>query len=161
MSISELSKQVDASRPTVIKTLKAMTDEGLILLSAGINAHINDYKIATLGIYVATPEERANVIEILKQCPKVLNIFRMNDQANLLLELCGPDEQSLISTVNCIGDLEQIEIKYSRSLGVPLKNMSIPIEVGDNTNTPCGKNCTECVNNHNSWCNGCYTFSKN
>ena len=157
MSISELSQRVDVSRPTVIKTFKELIEQDLILISAGLNAQTNNYLMANLGLRVNTPNRRAQIVDILKKCPKVMNIYRINDQANLLVEICGPDETSITSTINCIGDLDQVEIKYTQHLGAPLTNLNIPIGIGDNTNTPCGKNCFECVNNENEWCNGCFT----
>jgi DNA-binding Lrp family transcriptional regulator len=160
MSITGISKQVEASRPTVMKILKSMIKDEVLLISSGINANSHNYQISKLGIYVSSPEKRAQIIDILINCPKVLNIYRISDQANLLLELYGPDKKSLTSIINCIGDLEHVEIKYHHYLGEPLKNVSIPIIIGDNSNTPCGKNCNICFNNHNTWCNGCYTFQK-
>ncbi|MCJ7731356.1 winged helix-turn-helix transcriptional regulator [Candidatus Bathyarchaeota archaeon] len=160
ISISELSTKVKASRPTIIKTLTAMMEENKLLISSGVNARTNDCRLANVGINVSTPAARSRIIDVLQKCPKVLNIYRTTDQANLLITLCGVDEKSITSTINCIGDLENVEVKYSQSLGVPLKDLIIPISVGDNSRTACGRNCDECMSRQNSWCSGCYTFTE-
>ncbi|MBE0634141.1 winged helix-turn-helix transcriptional regulator, partial [Candidatus Bathyarchaeota archaeon] len=103
ISISELSTKVKASRPTIIKTLTAMMEENKLLISSGVNARTNDCRLANVGINVSTPAARSRIIDVLQKCPKVLNISRTTDQANLLITLCGVDEKSITSTINCIG----------------------------------------------------------
>ena len=160
MSVSEISRKVTASRPTVIKILTTMMTDEKLIISAGINARTQNYRLANVGINVLTPEARTNFINILDNCPKVLNIYRTTDQANMLITIFGIDEQSITSTINCIGDLEHVEVKYSYSLGSPLKDLDIPIAIGDNSHTPCNRNCYKCMSFQNSWCSGCYTFTK-
>ena len=107
VSVSELSTIAGVSRPTVNKILSSLTEDEKILLSSGINARTQKCTIANVGINVTTPEARSEVVEILSKCPKVLNIYRTTAQANLLVTLCGVDDQSITSTVNCIGDNAQ------------------------------------------------------
>jgi DNA-binding Lrp family transcriptional regulator len=113
MSISELSTKVDASRPKIIKTFTNMMEKEKLIISSGINARTQRYRLVNVGINVLTPEARTSFITNLKNCPKVLNIYRTTDQANLVVTICGVDEQSITSTINCIGDLDHVEIKYS------------------------------------------------
>ena len=157
MSISGLSTLLGVSRPTINKTLDEMFKQEKMLITAGINAKYQKCKLANIGISVLTPDNRSRVVDILSKCPKILNIYRTPNTANLIVTLYGLDEQSITSTMNCIGDLDQVEIKFSNYLGTPLKNMAIPIVKGDNSDTPCGKNCFECMNHKNEWCTGCYT----
>jgi DNA-binding Lrp family transcriptional regulator len=157
ITVAGLSTLLGVSRPTINKTLDEMLGQEKILLSAGVNAKHQNCKLANVGISVSTPEQRSKVVDILGKCPKILNIYRTTDAANLLVTLYGFDEQSITSTINCIGDLDQVEIKYSNYLGTPLKKLSIPIVTGDNSHTPCGKNCSKCMNHKNDWCSGCYT----
>ena len=156
MSVAGLSTIQGVSRPTINKALDAMFGQEKILLSAGVNAKYHNIKLVNIGISVSTPEQRSKVVALLGNCPKILNIYRTTDAANLLVTLYGFDEQSITSTINCIGDLDQVEIKFSTYLGAPLKKLSIPIVTGDNSHTPCGKNCSECMNHKNDWCSGCY-----
>lgn len=158
ISISGLSTSLGVSRPTINKALDELLKQEKILIIAGVNAKYQKCKIANVGISVLTPDNRSKVVDILSKCPKILNIFRTPNTANMVVTLYGLDEQSITSTMNCIGDLDQVEIKFSNYLGTPLKNMAIPIVVGNNTNTPCGKNCLECMNYKNEWCSGCYTY---
>lgn len=160
ISVSELSTIVKVSRPTINKILASLIKNEKILLTSGLNAKVHNCKLANVGISVPSSEARSEIIKILNQCPKVLNIYRTTDQANLLVTLCGADEQSITSHVNCLGDLEHVEVKYSHSLGTPLKNLAIPIRIGDNSNTPCGRNCYECLSYQNEWCGGCFTYSE-
>ena len=160
ISVSELSTLVKVSRPTINKILVSMIENEKILLISGLNAKVHQCKLANVGINVPTPKSRLEVIELLSKCPKVLNIYRTTDQANLLITLCGGDEQSITSTVNCIGDIDQVEVKYSQYLGTPLINMALPVHIGDNSNTPCARNCYECESYKKEWCAGCFTFNE-
>jgi DNA-binding Lrp family transcriptional regulator len=160
ITISALSTLLGVSRPTINKTLDELKDSEKILITAGINAKYQKCKLSNIGINVVTPENRSKVVEILRKCPKILNIYRTPNAANLVVTLYGLDEQSITSTMNCIGDLDQVEIKFSNYLGTPLKNVAIPIVKGDNSQTPCGKNCLECMNHKNEWCSGCFTYTE-
>jgi DNA-binding Lrp family transcriptional regulator len=160
VSVSELSTIVKVSRPTINKILASLIENEKILLSSGLNAKVHHCKLANVGINVPSSDSRSEIIKILNQCPKVLNIYRTTDQANLLVTLCGEDDQSITSHVNCLGDLAHVEVKYSHSLGTPLKNMAIPVRIGDNSDTPCGRNCYECLSYQNEWCGGCFTYSE-
>lgn len=160
VSVSELSIIVKVSRPTINKILASLIETEKILLTSGLNAKVHHCILANVGINVSSSESRSQVIEILNRCPKVLNIYRTSDQANLLVTICGADEQSITSHANCLGDLDHVEVKYSHSLGTPLKNLAIPIHIGDNSNTPCKRNCYECLSYQNEWCTGCFTYSE-
>ena len=160
MSVSELATMSNVSRPTVNKILASLFGDNKMLFSSGINAKTYKCKVANVGVNVTTPESRSKVIEILGKCPKVLNIYRTAAQANLLVTLFGENEESITSTVNCINDIEEVEVKYSHHLGTPLKNMAIPIRTGDNSQTPCGRSCFECASHKNEWCSGCFSFNK-
>lgn len=160
ISISELIGIAGVSRPTVTKILNSLIENEKILLTSGLNAKTHKCKLAQVGINVSTPEARAQIIDILSQCPKVLNLYRTNASANILVTLCSDDEQSITSTVNCFGDIDRVEIKFSQSLGTPLKDIGIPVHTGDNENTPCGRNCYTCSSYKNDWCAGCYTYSE-
>jgi len=158
VSVSELSNIVKVSRPTINKILVSLVESEKILLASGLNAKVHQCKLANVGINVPSSDARSEILDILNQCPKVLNMYRTTDQANLLITLCGEDEQSITSHINCLGDLEHVEVKYSHSLGTPLKNLAIPVRIGDNSNTPCGRSCYECMSYQNEWCGGCFTF---
>lgn len=160
VSVSELANKVKVSRPTINKILASLIENEKIMLTSGLNAKVHHCKVANVGINVASGDSRSKIINILDVCPNVINIYRTTDQANLLVTICGADEQSITSHVNCLGDLEEVEVKYSHSLGTPLKNLAIPISIGDNSNTPCGRNCFECLSYQNEWCGGCFTFSE-
>lgn len=158
ISISELSERVGVSKSVVSKALKTMIEDKGVTFSAGLDSQSYDFKMANLGINILDREKRDQVIDILKKCPKVLNIFKVSHRANLLLELIGFNEQSITSTVNCIGELDKVQIEYTDYLGAPLKKTNIPIVQGDNSKTPCGKSCIQCIHYKKSWCAGCYAF---
>jgi len=158
MTVTELSRKVGASRPTILKSIRKLVSSGEMLLCCGVNAKEMDIKMAQVGIQVRSPSARAGIVEALSKCPHVVNIFRVTDGVNLLVQVWGREEAFITSLANCIGDLEDVEVKYCRQLGTPLVDTLIPMIPGDNSSTPCGKNCRQCQNLANNWCDGCYPF---
>jgi DNA-binding Lrp family transcriptional regulator len=130
ISITELSR-VGSSRPTVTSRLRRLRDEGIVLINGGLNINKFGFKIVCVGLEVRNDESRSKVEGYLKGCPRVLNIFRTPEKANIHVSAWGEDDQTLNSTIESL----------------------ITINLEDET--PCGKDCEKCYRYTNDRCLGC------
>lgn len=156
ISTTELAKKVGLSRPTVTNRLKRLINERQVLIVGGLNLEKFGIKIANVGLEVKTDETRKAVEEFLKSCPRVLDIFRTPEKANLQLRVWGEDDQTINSTIESIRDLPNVEIVYTRYLGTPIHgNIIINLGIAGKGETPCGRVCKNCHRFINKWCMGC------
>ena len=155
-SITDISKKVGSSRPTVTNRLKRLIDEDLVVIRGGLNLRKFGFKMANVGMEVKSEEARKEVEQYLTNCPRVLNIFRTPGKANIHLVMWGEDDQTINSTVESFRDLQNVDIVYTRYLGTPIHGrVIINIEQMKNDETPCGKVCSNCHRYNNAWCLGC------
>lgn len=158
ISISELAEKAKSSRLTVTKRLRRLIDEGLIGVVGGLNLNKLRFKVASVGLEVKNEQTRREVEIHLKMCPRVLNIFRSPEKANIHLTMWGEDEQTINSTIESFRDLQNVDIIYSHYLGTPIHGeLRVKVPQGQHAETPCGMRCTECYRYENSWCLGCPT----
>ena len=155
-SMTELSEKVASSRQTVTNRLKKLIDEGLVLVRGGLDIMKLDYKIADVGLEVRGEDTRRRVEKLLKECPRVLDIFKTPEKANFHLRVWGEDDKTINSTIESFGDISNVDIIYTHYLGTPIHgNITINIDPNRQDTAPCGKICTECYRYHNAWCFGC------
>jgi DNA-binding Lrp family transcriptional regulator len=155
-SVTELSERVESTRQTVTNRLKRLIEEELILIQGGLDITKFDFKIADVGLEVRGEDTRKDIEKFLKECPRVLDIFRTPDRANYRLRVWGENDQTLNSTIESFGDVENVSIVYTHYLGTPIHgNITINIESSKKDETPCGKMCAECNSYSNVWCLGC------
>ncbi len=156
ISITELAKNVKASRPTVTSRLKRLTDDGLVVIAGGINLQRLGFKIACVGLEVKSEGARRRLEEVLKDCPRVLNIFRTPEKANIHLSVWGEDDSTINSTIESFRDIENVDVIYTHYLGTPIHGkitVNVPSEKRDR-NT-CKKDCSSCESYKKGWCFGC------
>jgi len=96
-TITELAEKVGSSRPTVTNRLKRLIDEGLVIVTGGLNMSKFGYKMACIGLEVKSSETRVELEECLTHCPRVINMFRTTGKANLHIALWGEDDRALNS----------------------------------------------------------------
>jgi len=156
ISITELSQRVGSSRPTVTGRLRRLRDEEIVLINGGLNVNKFGFKIVCVGLEVKSDESRSKVEGYLKACPRVLNIFRTPEKANLHVSAWGENDQTLNSTIESFRDFPDVEVIYTHYLGAPIHgNVAVPITINLEDETPCAKNCEECYRYVNDRCLGC------
>lgn len=156
VSITDLAKKIESSRPTVTNRLKRLIDKEIVLIQGGLNLKKIGFKIANVGIEVKSDESRKEIEQYLTNCPRVLNIFRTPGKANFHLVVWGEDDHTINSTVESFRDLQHVDIVYTQFLGTPIHgNVIIKVEPSQNGVTPCGKICSTCYRYDNEWCLGC------
>jgi len=155
-TITELAEKVGSSRPTVTNRLKRLIDEGLVIVTGGVNMAKFGYKMACIGLEVKSSETREELEKCLTHCPRVINMFRTTGKANLHMALWGEDDKALNSTVEGMRDAPNVDVVYAYYLGTPIHG-DVPVKVysNDGGTPPCEKKCTDCQRYENVWCPGC------
>ena len=155
-SITEIAEKVGSSRPTVTSRVKQLLESRSIIIEAGLNLTEAGYKMACVGLEVRNEDTRRKVEQVLKSCPRVLNIFRTPEKANIHIAVWGEEDQTINSTIESFRDLHDVEIVYTHYLGTPIHgDIGIKVTPANSEETPCGKICSECHRYENKWCLGC------
>ncbi len=156
ISLTDLAEKIKSTRPTVTKRLKQLTDQKLIIIVGGINPRKFNFKMASVGLEVKKESARKEVETYLKNCPRVLSIFRTPEKANIRLSVWGEDHQTVNSTVESFRDLQNVEIIDAQYLGTPIHgDIIINIGLSNSDENPCGTKCLDCHRYKNALCSGC------
>lgn len=155
-SVTELAKEAGSSRPTVTSRLNRLLQSKAVVIKGGLNLQRFGYKIAYVGLEVRTDKTRKEMETFLRNCPRVLNVFRTFERANVLLSVWGEDDQTINSTIESFGDQRNVSIIFTHYLGTPIHgDVVINVEAGKSGETPCGAKCAECHRFQKAWCRGC------
>ncbi|UCH38091.1 MAG: AsnC family transcriptional regulator [Candidatus Bathyarchaeota archaeon] len=156
MPITRLAEKIGISRQTIANRLKRLTHDGRVIIKGGLDLMKLGFKMASVGLEVKNEATRRDVEKYLKNCPRVLTIFRTPEKANIHIDVWGEDDQTINSTVESFRDLENVEVVYNHYLGHLIHG---DIIIGVNSNqqdvSPCGRSCNDCYRYNNSWCVGC------
>ena len=159
-SVTELTEKAESSRPTVTTRLKRLLDEKLVVIKGGLNLRQFGFKIAHVGLEIRTEKARKEIETSLRNCPRVINIFRTPEKANIHLSVWGEDDQTINSTIESFRDQQNVSIVYTHYLGTPIHgDITVSVETRRKDETPCGRKCGECHSYQNSWCRGCPSSS--
>jgi Lrp/AsnC family leucine-responsive transcriptional regulator len=155
-SITDLANTVGSSRPTVTSRLRRLMEDKLVLVNGGLNLKKFGFKVACVGLEVKNDDSRRDVEVYLKGCPRVLNIFRTPEKANIHLAVWGEDDQTINSTIESFRDIMDVDIVYTHYLGTPIHgDLAIHVHTSGSAETPCGRVCHSCYRYDNEWCTGC------
>ncbi len=156
ISKSKLARSVGASRPTVRNRLKRMTNENLIIIKGGLNLRELGFKMAWVGLEVKNDDTRKEVEQMLKGCPRVMNIFRTPEKANIQLTVWGEEERTVESTIESFRDIPNVDIVHTHYLGTPIHgDITVCICPSEGKETPCGMTCSKCHMYVSGYCIGC------
>lgn len=156
MTITDLAEKVGSSRPTITNRLKRLMDEDTIKVKSGLNLSKFGFKMACVGIEVKSDDTRRNLEQSLKKCPRVLNIFRTPEKANIHIGVWGENDHTINSTIESFRDLADVEIVYTHYLGTPIHgDLLVNIHSNEGIEAPCGKVCKNCHRYEMGWCIGC------
>ncbi len=160
-SVTELARALGSSRPTITNRLHRLLDSKVVIIKGGLDLRKFGYKVAHVGLEVRTDETRKEVENFLRSCPRVLNMFRTSEKANLLLRVWGEDDQTINSTIESFGDHQNVSVVYAHYLGTPIHgDVIVSVEARESDETPCGAKCGECRRYQKAWCRGCPASSE-
>ena len=94
---TEIATHVNRSQPTVGMRIKKLEKLGILKYQAGVNIKVADLCFARVEIQTKNPKE---VIDIVKQCPFMLNAFRLSGNSNMSILLVGLNFKDIDQIVN-------------------------------------------------------------
>ena len=95
---TQIAEQVNRSQPTVGMRIKKLEKMGVLKFQAGINIKIADLCFARVEIQTKKPHV---TFELVKNCPSMLNAFRLSGDTNISIIIAGLSYKNLDKIVNC------------------------------------------------------------
>ena len=94
---TEIAHHVNRSQPTVGMRIKKLENLGVLKYQAGINIKVADLCFARVELQTKNPRK---VIETVKNCPFMLNAFRLSGNSNMSIMMIGLTLKDLDHVVN-------------------------------------------------------------
>ncbi|UCC18263.1 MAG: Lrp/AsnC family transcriptional regulator [Promethearchaeota archaeon] len=95
---TEIAEHVNRSQPTVGMRIKKLEKLGVLKFQAGINIKVADLCFGRIEIQSKNPKKE---IEKVKQCPFLLNAFRLSGKTNISILIAGLSLKDVDHIVNC------------------------------------------------------------
>ena len=94
---TEIAKKVNRSQPTIGMRIRKLEKSGVLKFQAGINIKTIDLILARVEIQTLKPDE---IIKLVKNCPYMLNAFRLSGSSNLSIMIVSDKLAHLDEIVN-------------------------------------------------------------
>jgi Lrp/AsnC family leucine-responsive transcriptional regulator len=94
---TEIAHHVNRSQPTVGMRIRKLENLGVLKYQAGINIKVADLCFARIELQTKNPRK---VIETVKNCPFMLNAFRLSGDSNMSILMIGLTLKDLDHVVN-------------------------------------------------------------
>ncbi|MFW9878191.1 MAG: Lrp/AsnC family transcriptional regulator [Candidatus Thorarchaeota archaeon] len=94
---TEIAEHVNRSQPTVGMRIKKLEKLGVLKFQAGINIRVADLCFARIELQTKNPKK---VIKIVKNCPFMLNAFRLSGNSNISILIVGLNLKDIDQIVN-------------------------------------------------------------
>jgi len=94
---TEIAKKVNRSQPTIGMRIRKLENSGVLKFQAGINIKTTDLYLARVEIQTLKPQE---IIDLVKNCPYMLNAFRISGTSNVSIFMVSPKLDDLDNIVN-------------------------------------------------------------
>ncbi len=94
---TEIAKKVNRSQPTIGMRIRKLEKAGVLKFQAGINVKTMDLLLARVEIQTLQPDE---AVKLVKNCPHMLNAFRLSGTSNLSILIVGDKLADLDEIVN-------------------------------------------------------------
>jgi len=94
---TEIAKKVNRSQPTIGMRIRKLEKSGVLKFQAGINVKTMDLILARVEVQTLKPDE---TIKLVKNCPYMLNAFRLSGTSNLSILIVSDKLAHLDEIVN-------------------------------------------------------------
>ena len=139
---TEIAKKVNRSQPTIGMRIRKLEKTGVLKFQAGINVKTMDLILAKVEIQTLKPNE---TIKLVKNCPYMLNAFRLSGASNL----------SILVISNKLSHLDEIiNHHFRKNPNVSEVYMDIITDVINDFVLPLDFNFDSCGLNKNGQCCG-------
>ncbi|HEC40538.1 hypothetical protein LCGC14_0901970 [marine sediment metagenome] len=96
-SHSSIAREINISQPTVGIRIKKLKESGILQIQPGINFKNANIKLIMVHLGVKNPTK---VLEMAKNCPLMLNAFKISGEYNVSIFLAGTNIRQLYTVVN-------------------------------------------------------------
>jgi len=160
-TITQIAKEVQSTRPTVIARMKQLSKKQIIDSKAKVNLKNLGLKFAAIHFRVEKARDTKQVIEKLKLCPRVIQFVQVAGKSSCVALIYVEDAETLLSTIDCIESLLGFKVtSYQRVLPLIGESFNINISLEKCEKAPCGKDCGLCLAYQQNECKGCPTTIK-
>ncbi len=94
---TEIAKKVNRSQPTIGMRIRKLEKSGVLKFQAGVNVKTLDLILARVEIQTLNPDD---IIALVKNCPYMLNAFRLSGTSNLSILVVSDKLAHLDDIVN-------------------------------------------------------------
>jgi len=94
---TEIATHVNRSQPTIGMRIRKLEDAGVLHFQAGINIKETELYLSRCDIATSNPEK---IIQIARNCPYMINVFRLSGGWNVSLLLASLKLEDLDKIIN-------------------------------------------------------------
>lgn len=149
-SLSEIGKYLGMSHVAVSKRLDKLQKNGLLQVTAGVNAEQLDIKILFLGLETENIEVADYIMKKYENCPCLISLASVTGRYNLFAVMVAEDTISLESILGTCSMRAEEGVRRSETWfgNAPFspKYLMVDLDPGksDGTKSPCGRDCSNC-----------------
>ncbi|MGC8817607.1 MAG: Lrp/AsnC family transcriptional regulator [Candidatus Hadarchaeum sp.] len=158
-SLSEMGQKLGLSHVSVRNRLKNLY-EGLVNVSAGLNAEQLGLRIAIINAEVETPERLRELTDLFSKCPRTFFIATTTGAYNVMMIMIAEDADTLNAILEACSIRARKGIRRSEATvgEAPIIPKYLPIKIVPDKKmeiAPCEINCGKCLRYKNKKCLGC------
>lgn len=156
-TITQIAKDTEISRPTIISRLRKLRESNVLSLDARVNVTKLGFKLALLALKIRSVEAEQKPETNLAVCPRVLMLMHSDGNSNCFALLYGENMETLVSVVESFRSFSGIEVISWHPSEPPLKVEAFELKEFPSKNklAPCGKNCLDCSSYKKQECLAC------
>lgn len=158
-SLSEIGRKLGLSHVSVRKRLKSLC-EGLVNISAGLNAERLGLRIAVVSAEAESPGRLRELLDVFSKCPRVVFATTTTGAYNIMMIMAAEDADTLNAILEVCSIRSQKGIRRSEAIvgEAPTVPKYLPIKIfatREREVAPCGIHCGECPRFKGQKCLGC------
>jgi len=155
-STTQIAKEAETSRPTVIARIRQLSESQIIDFGAKLNLTKLGLKVAALHFETDKAQGSQQVVDKLRLCPRVLQLVQLVGKPDYTALIYVEDAETLLSSIDCLESFLGIKItSYQRVLPLIGESFDLKISLEKCSKTPCGKECGICLSYKHTECAGC------
>ncbi len=158
-SLEKIGNEIGISRVAVTKRLKKLKESGILKIGAMLNLNMLGFDVIFIRIEVANYEDLQKLVEIYKNCPRIIWLIHAAGGYNLLVAMYAEDQRTLMSILDGCSIRTRKEVRRSEvSVGRLILPKYVPITLvpgADSETAPCGLSCGSCNKYLGDECLGC------
>jgi Lrp/AsnC family leucine-responsive transcriptional regulator len=155
-STTQIAKEAGISRPTAIARIRSLAEKEIVDFGAKVRIANIGFKMASLTLEADTAEAKQKNVEIMKTCPRVMQLVQTVEKPHYSALVCAEDSDTLLSAIECLRTVLNARItSWQRAKPIIGDTFDLRIFLEKCELTPCGKKCGLCSSYQESECAGC------